>query len=258
MEQLASYSTRQSQSTPAVSAVDEVARNLSNAGAIVTQQAFRAGYCNNVWGEIRGTSQANLIVIIGAHLDSRSTMVNSVTQAAPGADDNASGSSVVLAIANAIRAANVTFQKTIRFGTFCGEEQGLYGSAFAANNSRSRGEQIDAMLNVDMLGYQPGANPVLGIVDRSVSPSFTQEIRNIVAEYYPSLTQASTTACCSDQQSYNSNGFHAGSLFEQGGPSVTYPQYHTSNDTPDKLNYNQLEAFGRAATVVFATRALIN
>jgi len=255
---LASYLTRHSQSSYAVTAVDEISRNFTNAGATAQQQAFRAGYCNNVFGTIRGTSNPGLIVMIGAHLDSRSTNVSSTTQVAPGADDNGSGVATVLAIANAIRAAGVTFQKTIRFATWCGEEQGLYGSAYAANNSKATGEQIDAYLNVDMLGYRPGSSPVLGIVDRSVSVTFTREIRDVVAEYYPSVTQASTTACCSDQQSYNSQGYHAGSLFEQGGTSVTYPQYHTSNDTPDRLNYPQLEAFARAAVVVFATRAGIN
>jgi len=256
--QLASYPTRQSQSSSAAQAVDEISRNFTAAGATVTQQAFRAGYCNNVFGEIRGTTNPNAIVMLGAHLDSRSTNVSSTTQIAPGADDNASGVSIVLAIANAIRAQGATFQKTIRFATWCGEEQGLYGSAFAANNSRSRNENIDAYLNVDMLGYQPGAQPVLGIVDRSVSATFTKEIRDVVAEYYPSITQASTTVCCSDQQSYNSNGYHAGGIFEQGGTAVSYPQYHTSNDTPNRLSYTQLEAFARAAAAVFCTRAVIN
>jgi len=255
---LAGYTTRQSQSAPAVDAVNEVARNFSATGATVTQQFFRAGYCNNVFAEIRGTLTPNTIVMVGAHLDDRSTNVSSTTQIAPGADDNGSGVSIVLAIANAIRATGATFQKTIRFATWCGEEQGLYGSAFAANSSRVNGEQIDAYLNLDMLGYQPGANPVLGIVDRNVSPAFTREIRDVIAEYYPGITQASSTACCSDQQSYNSNGFQAGGLFEQGGPSVTYPQYHTSNDTPNRLSYTQLEAFGRAGAVVFANRAGIN
>jgi Zn-dependent M28 family amino/carboxypeptidase len=260
VRRLAAYVTRNSMSTNATQATRDLQKEWQDGGANATLQAFRSGYCSNVIGEIRGSTNATWITMIGGHLDSRAASSTNATQPAPGADDNASGLAVVIelfqSLVHHMRTSNFKIRKTVRFYAWCGEEQGLYGSDYAAKDSKSRNENIDSYLNCDMLGYKP-LNPVnstLGIVDRAVSAPFTAEMRSIISEYYPSLPMGSATACCSDQQSYNTQGYAAGGLFEQTGASVTYPQYHTANDTPDRLNYTQLQMFGRAAAVVFLTR----
>jgi Zn-dependent M28 family amino/carboxypeptidase len=70
--------------------------------------------------------------------------------AAPGADDNASGSAALLELLRALAA--VPLQRTVRFVWFCGEEQGLIGSRAIAAAYAAEGAPLYAMVNADMLG----------------------------------------------------------------------------------------------------------
>jgi len=68
----------------------------------------------------------------------------------PGADDDGSGTAAVLAIASVL--SNYHFNHTIRFITFSGEEVGTYGSFTYARDVSYRGDNIVAVLNMDMIG----------------------------------------------------------------------------------------------------------
>jgi len=61
---------------------------------------------------------------------------------APGADDNASGSSAMLEIARVIGASGTSLRRTLRIVLFCGEEQGLLGSRALAGKWVEEGENI--------------------------------------------------------------------------------------------------------------------
>ena len=81
--------------------------------------------------------------IICAHYD---TVINS-----PGANDDGSGIVAVLAIAEIL--SKYSFNHTIRFITFSGEEVGTYGSFSYAKEAYERGDNIIAVLNLDIIGY---------------------------------------------------------------------------------------------------------
>ena len=70
---------------------------------------------------------------------------------APGADDDGSGTAAVLAIAYVL--SKYQFNHTIKFITFSGEEVGTYGSFTYAREASYRGDNIVAVLNMDMIGY---------------------------------------------------------------------------------------------------------
>jgi len=250
------WNTRQSTSNGAKLAVDFVVKHFQTNGLSVTQQPFRANYCNNVIGEIKGSARPLEIVVVGSHLDSRSTLVNDPAQVAPGADDNGSGSAVNIEFSRIVNANAVKFNRTIRFITFCGEEQGLYGSAANAQASKSAGENIVAMYNVDMIGYlRPGTTPTIGFATGSTTPSLVTSCQNIVKAYVPTVGVGSTSACCSDQQSYYSQGFPSISFFETPTSSVVYPDYHKSTDTPDKVNFDQVRLFAQGLMACVLTTA---
>jgi hypothetical protein len=118
----------------------------------------------NVAGVLTGTMRPGEVVIIGAHLDSLSpdALVN-----APGADDNATGSAAVLAAADIFSAYR--FERTVRFVLFTGEEQWLLGSQSYAQAARARGENIVAVYNMDMLGYEDAGGPVVELHTRTLS-----------------------------------------------------------------------------------------
>jgi carboxypeptidase Q len=75
----------------------------------------------NVVGEIPGTDKADEIVMLGAHFDS--------WHASTGATDNAAGSAAMMEAMRILKQSGVALRRTVRIGLWCGEEQGLLGSA---------------------------------------------------------------------------------------------------------------------------------
>jgi hypothetical protein len=107
----------------------------------------------NVAGILRGADpqRADEVVVVGAHHDHLGREGRRVF---PGANDNATGVSVVLAVAEALAQRHVALPRTVAFVTFGAEEEGLHGSA-AWVRSPPDGlsmAQTMFMLNVDMVG----------------------------------------------------------------------------------------------------------
>lgn len=100
----------------------------------------------------------NRVVIVGAHIDSRVTDVMNATSDAPGANDNASGVALVLEAARLL--SQRTFDATIVYAVFSGEEQGLWGAELLADIAKARGWQVSAMLNNDIVGNTIGQGGV--------------------------------------------------------------------------------------------------
>jgi len=107
---------------------------------------------------IPGAKNPNRLVIVGGHYDSRTVDLLDTTTFAPGANDSGGQTSVVLEIASAL--AGHTFQSTVVFIDFSGEEEGLFGSEeIAGNLSRYfDNPQVIAMLNTDIPGGDNVAN----------------------------------------------------------------------------------------------------
>jgi peptidase M28-like protein len=97
----------------------------------------------NLFAEIRGSSEPEVICEIGAHFDTVSR--------SPGADDNGSGVTGVLQVAAALRGFQP--KRSIRFCFFAAEEVGLRGSAAHVALVKERGEEVDGLLNLEMIGY---------------------------------------------------------------------------------------------------------
>ena len=95
----------------------------------------------NTLAEIRGTSQPDQVVLLGAHLDS--------WDLGTGATDNGAGAIAVLEAARILKAAGVHPARTIRFALFTGEEQGLLGSTQYAEGHMSELKNYQAVLVVD-------------------------------------------------------------------------------------------------------------
>ncbi len=106
----------------------------------------------NVYAVLRGTDPANAgrIYIVTGHYDSRNSNINDATGAAPGANDDASGTAVSLECARVL--SKHRFPATIIFLTVAGEEQGLDGSAHFAKMAKAASWDIEAVLNNDIVG----------------------------------------------------------------------------------------------------------
>lgn len=94
------------------------------------------------------------VLVIGAHYDHVGMKKNAGGQDSifNGADDNASGTSGVLAIAKAFSQLGEKPRRSIMFITFCGEEKGLFGSRYYIDNPLFPLDKTIAMLNLDMIG----------------------------------------------------------------------------------------------------------
>lgn len=105
----------------------------------------------NVMATLKGTDPTDKrIFLISGHLDSRVTDVMNRTSDAPGANDDGSGVAAVLECARII--SKRSFPATIIFVAVSGEEQGLLGSGYLADKAKSKGWNIEGVLNNDIMG----------------------------------------------------------------------------------------------------------
>lgn len=104
----------------------------------------------------RGTGRPNDVVIISGHIDSRVTDVMNSTADAPGANDDGSGTAAVLEAARVL--SRHRFPGTIVYAALSGEEQGLFGGKILADHARSRGWNVIANLNNDIVGNSCGSD----------------------------------------------------------------------------------------------------
>lgn len=108
----------------------------------------------------RGTERPNEVVIVQGHIDSRVTDVMDAASDAPGANDDGSGTALVLEAARIL--SKRSFPTTIVYAALSGEEQGLYGGKLLADYAKQQGWTVKAVLNNDIVGGTRGSD---GLVD---------------------------------------------------------------------------------------------
>lgn len=201
----------------------------------VTTQPFTSGSTSgvNIIATLKGTTTPNNWVIIGGHYDSTS---QSPTTLAPGAEDDASGSAAVLEMARIFN--SFPSPSTAIFIFFSGEEQGLYGSAAHAQSLVNSGDasKVKLMHNMDMIAYQKTASAQNQVILETTSDysSLFPLYRESGARYTKLGLFESTTAWGSDHESYIKRNMPG--LLTIDKDWDTYPSYHKTTDTPDKLN----------------------
>ena len=106
----------------------------------------------NVYAVMKGSDpeSSRRIVLVSGHYDSRNSDNLNITDLAPGANDDGSGTAVSLECARVL--SQLKFPATIIFLTVAGEEQGLNGSSHFAKMAKSAGWEIEAVLNNDIVG----------------------------------------------------------------------------------------------------------
>ena len=121
-----------------------------------TALTFEKFTARNVVGMIEGKDKKlrNEFVVVGGHYDHVGYLKNGKEGDDPifnGADDNASGTAGVLAVARAFSSMKKKPARSILFVLFAGEELGLYGSEHYCNNPLVPLEKSVVMLNLDMI-----------------------------------------------------------------------------------------------------------
>ncbi len=98
------------------------------------------------------------VIIIAGHIDSRVSDVMDFNKDAPGANDDGSGSALVIEAARVFARWDTEHEATLVFALLSGEEQGLMGGRLLAETAKERGWKVSAMLNNDIVGGTIGTD----------------------------------------------------------------------------------------------------
>jgi hypothetical protein len=134
-------------------------------------------------GRLTGESQR--VYVISGHYDSRVSDVMDAESFSPGANDDATGTAVVMELARVM--SNYEFDATIVFMAVAGEEQGLVGARRWAEDAYRQGMNIHGMITNDIVGNIFGGNDIVDntrvrVFSEGVNPNATdEELRQIVA-----------------------------------------------------------------------------
>jgi hypothetical protein len=147
---------------------------------------------DNVVAVLPGTTQPDRVVVVGGHYDSRTLSASDGASPAPGANDSGSQTAVVLELARVF--VGHSFDATLVFVAFAGEEQGLVGSnAFAQNiEAVVAHAQVVAMLNCDIVGGDSTMNNATTLQQfRLYSPGTPREVNASLPDGTPDDTSPS-------------------------------------------------------------------
>lgn len=235
-----------------------VRQRLTSLGYSVESQPFRVGErtVENLVAERRGASLPTELVIVGAHYDS--------APGTPGADDNASGVAVALALA--ARFASESPARTVRFVFFTNEEPPWFetasmGSEVYARAAKARGDDVRAMLALETMGmfstapgsqhypwpfssFYPSTGDFIAFVGDSASRDLVRDCvrvfreQPLVASEGAALPAFIEGAAWSDHAPFWRQGYRA--LMVTDTAPFRNPRYHERNDLPDTLDYPRL------------------
>jgi hypothetical protein len=183
----------------------------------------------------------NNTIVVSAHYDSRTEDINDSEGRAPGADDNASGVSVLLEVARIL--SKLSLEHSISFVFFSGEEQGKWGSKYYADFIDKADIDLDLLINLDMVGFRPeGSSSILIEYDNGNvmqdNDKYSQEIAKLirdVASKYTSLNATLGKLGNADYLPFEALGYTVIGLHDDG--VTKNPNYHKSSDTSDTLDY---------------------
>ncbi len=201
----------------------------------------------NVLASLPGGDLAGEIVLIGAHYDhigragqgqcSAAREGDEVDEICNGADDNASGTAMVLELARAWKASGRTPRRTIVFTHFAGEELGILGSKALAEKPPFELKRVVAMVNLDMVGrLGPKGLAIGGLGSSDAWMPLLDEVGSAGLEV---LYEASV-ATRSDHASFYRKNIPV--LFFFTG---VHSDYHRPGDHADKINLVGMDAIGK-------------
>ena len=188
---------------------------------------------------------SNRIFILCAHYDTKADRDrdwNPLLSEAPGADDNATGVAAMLTIAQVL--SQFDYEHELRFIAFAGKEIGLVGSQYHARKASEAGENIVAVFNLDMIGFN-WENDQVAVVQDGSSQWISDAFLLVNRWYELGLVMRGARVELvenGDHKSFWANGYRAIMLTENDIPRIdstgysANPYYHTLNDTVDRVN----------------------
>jgi hypothetical protein len=226
----------------------------------------------NIVATLKGTQPQSVdrVYVVSGHYDSMCTSPTDAKCDAPGANDDASGTAAVLEMARVM--AKYKFDATIVFMTVPGEEQGLLGSTYFAEQAKKNNMDIEGMFTNDIIGSSVGGNGVhdphtVRVFSEGVPSNETQQeatsrrsvggendsqsrqlarfIKEVSARYVPSMKvwmiyRRDRYGRGGDHQPFLERGFPAVRFTE---PNENYQHQHQSVRIEKGIQYGDLPQF---------------
>ena len=192
----------------------------------------------NLYAERTGTVDSDRIVLLLAHKDSQSWVDS------PGAYDNGAGTVALLEIARVLSVHDPDY--TIRF-LFCNEEHRPWTSVTAAENARSRGDNLIAVFNVDSIGGKAQEDIDAGV--KTNTTAFTElhgePFADLMAEtnekYALGLRQQKIQRDRpGDDDGSFVNAGYLSAIINLGSFPYADPMYHTEEDRPERVDFENV------------------
>ena len=218
----------------------------------IPQEFFGNGSQNdseNVMAYILGSEYPEEVIVISGHYDHLGKRDEQVFN---GADDNASGTSAIMEIAEAFKEATKNGhrpKRSILFLHVTGEEVGLYGSRYYVTHPVFKMENTVANLNIDMIGRvdpkhieRPKYLYLIG------SDRLSQELDDIAQDINKEFFDLKLDYTFNKENDPNRFYFRSDhfNFAQRGVPVIFYfngehEDYHKTTDTPEKINFDLLK-----------------
>lgn len=230
---------------------------LSTPLQVSFQKAVRDLQGSNVMGYVEGSDPVlkNELLVLSAHYDHLGKRGSAIYH---GADDNGSGSTTLLEVAQAYAIGlqqGIRPRRSVLFLLVSGEEKGLLGSEYYSEYPIFPLENTIADINVDMVGrvdpeYTKKDNPfyiyVIG------SDRLSTDLHRINEEMNAKYTQLELNYTYNDDKDPNRFYYRSDhyNFAKKGIPSIfffngTHADYHMTSDTVEKINFDKMAVIGR-------------
>lgn len=233
---LSSYKTRYYKAPEGVKSVKDLKKKWEE--ITKNRNDINIQLINHKWPQpslkltIKGSVSSEIIV--GGHIDSINTDNEGIDTPAPGADDNASGISVMTEILRVLIAKDFAPKHQITFFAYAAEEVGLKGSFEIAAKYSNSNTSVKGVLQLDGTNYNGSAKKIVLISDNT-NVEQNQFIGNLIDKYIQVPWGYDTCGyACSDHYPWTYNGYIASYPFEAYVKEEN-PYIHTIEDTLENM-----------------------
>ncbi|MFC1555852.1 M28 family metallopeptidase [candidate division KSB1 bacterium] len=180
----------------------------------------------NIYAVLESTVESDEYIVLGAHFDS--------VRECPGANDNASGSVMVLTIAKMMKQVEKR-SKNVIFILFDEEERGMQGSRAFAKKLQDENYNVASVHTIDQMCWDEDGDFAIELEIPYEGAIELYDVAKKAAGF--TFTIHTTTEAGSDHSAFRRLGFNAVGLTEEYRNGDTTPHYHDPSDTYETVNF---------------------
>jgi len=207
----------------------------------------RKSNVRNVVGLLPGRGQlSDQYIVVGAHYDhvgmgGPGSLAPGTIAVHNGADDNASGTAVLLEVARQLSSDDSPSRRGVLLIAFSAEERGLLGSKHYVRHPLYPNDQTKTMINLDMVGRMHDGDLV--VYGTGTASQFPSLLDDLASSWQVSISPQSAGYGPSDHQSFHEVGVPVLHLF-----TGLHNQYHRPSDDIDLLDFDGMAKIAQLST----------